>query len=177
MQKTTLMISAAAIALGLGAAHAETDANTQAGMKAAGNHMEAAADATGNAVESAAESTGNAMENAAEATSDAMDPDVDQAELIDPATASAEELAEADVVMADGEEIGSVVAVITDDASQPEAVIISVGGFLGVGDKYVEMEVSELSQAKEEDAVAISATKEELEAMPAYEGKAVENLL
>lgn len=60
--------------------------------------------------------------------------------------------------------------IITANNNVPKA-IISVGGFLGMGDKLVAVpyDALQISRVDEKDRVVYNATKEELQAMPSFE--------
>jgi hypothetical protein len=66
-----------------------------------------------------------------------------------------------------GEEIGEVERVVTRrGGSSPEAVV-SVGGFLGIGDRDVSIPLSQIQM--QDDRLTTSTTKESLGAMQPYE--------
>jgi predicted outer membrane protein/sporulation protein YlmC with PRC-barrel domain len=72
----------------------------------------------------------------------------------------------------DDEELGNVGDVLFDQNGEIEAVIVDVGGFLGIGEKPVALRIDELDiQGQEGDQliVRLNATREELENLPAYE--------
>ncbi|NDV49263.1 PRC-barrel domain-containing protein [Salipiger sp. PrR003] len=87
---------------------------------------------------------------------------------------TAETLTGAAVYGSNDEEIGEVSEIILDDDGTVRAVIVDVGGFLGLGEKPVELQLSDLQIARSEDAssvvVYVPMTQDELEALPAYEG-------
>ncbi len=72
------------------------------------------------------------------------------------------------------ERIGEVSELILTDGGEVKSVIVDVGGFLGLGEKPVELELSQIDILRTDDGgdirVYISMTEEELEAMPDYEG-------
>src|ERR1700740_3442847 len=75
------------------------------------------------------------------------------------------------VVGADGQEIGKVDDLLLDRDQKLAGVIVSVGGFLGVGSKSVALPADrvDISQAYgDQRVVKIDATKEELAAAPAF---------
>ena len=72
------------------------------------------------------------------------------------------------VVNAHGNNIGDIEDLVVD-ANDNIYAIVSVGGFLGIGDKQVAIPVDRL-QVSEENVVLMSqASEEELKRMPAYE--------
>jgi sporulation protein YlmC with PRC-barrel domain len=75
------------------------------------------------------------------------------------------------VVGPDGQAIGKVDDLLLDRDQKVVAVIVSVGGFLGVGSKSVALPASrvDISQAYgDQRVVKVDATKEELAAAPAF---------
>jgi sporulation protein YlmC with PRC-barrel domain len=72
-----------------------------------------------------------------------------------------------------GEKIGSIDDVILDKNHQASAAVLSVGGFLGLGSKLVEvpykqLEFGDTRQSSENRVKLPGATKDSLEGMPAY---------
>ena len=74
-----------------------------------------------------------------------------------------------DVVDANGDKIGSVQSVIVGDDGQAEAVVVGVGGFLGVGERNVALDWSQLALSDDGEVLALGLTKDELEALPEYQ--------
>lgn len=68
--------------------------------------------------------------------------------------------------------IGEVSNLILTDDGKISAAIIDVGGFLGMGEKPVEVKIDQLNILHQNDGsevrVYVSLTKDELEAMPSY---------
>lgn len=84
---------------------------------------------------------------------------------------SAEDLVDEDVLNEANENVGEVEDVLIDREGRIAGVIISVGGFLGIGEKDVLVTFDKLKFAKDNDndlVVTINATKESLEAAPAH---------
>lgn len=90
-------------------------------------------------------------------------------------TASAEELIGEDVMGSDGEKIGSVEDVIIDPASgEPTQLVISSGGFLGIGEKQISIDFSQVRIETEDDGEPESLTlsnmtQADVEAMPEFQ--------
>jgi len=79
-------------------------------------------------------------------------------------------------VGADGQAIGKVDDLLLDRDQKMVAVIVSVGGFLGMGSKSVALPASrvDISQAYgDERVVKVDATKDELIAAPAFKTREV----
>lgn len=75
----------------------------------------------------------------------------------------------------DAKSVGNVSDIILGSNGTAEAVVIGVGGFLGIGQKDVAVDFDQLSSVRKEDGTSwlvIDATKEELEAAPAFDRSA-----
>jgi len=70
-----------------------------------------------------------------------------------------------------GENIGEVNDMVLSDDGQIHAVILGVGGFLGIGEKSVAVSVDavQLVQDGDNQRLVVNATKEVLEAAPSYD--------
>ncbi|PAU74684.1 PRC-barrel domain-containing protein [Halomonas salipaludis] len=88
-------------------------------------------------------------------------------------TLHASELTDKDVrsTAEDDEEIGSVDNLLLDEDGQIVALIVGVGGFLGIGEKNVaiEWESVELTHEDDEYVVRVNATRDALEDAEEYE--------
>lgn len=95
--------------------------------------------------------------------------------MIDPTTLTAEQLQGAPVYDANNEQIGDISELIVGADGTITEAVIDIGGFLGIGAKPVALNFEQI-QVMAEDAdgsgvrVQLTATEEELEAMPEYEG-------
>lgn len=168
--------------------------------EATGEAAEDAANATGEAVEDAgktvadaasdaATATTNAVKDGAEATADMADSAADS--MTTPETASAEgtpvegqifeqsadtflasTIMGADIINASGEDVGEVNDLVITDQGQVTGVVIGVGGFLGVGQKDVALEMSRVQTSTDEDGdlvFTINETEDALKNAPAFE--------
>ncbi|MGR3761979.1 PRC-barrel domain-containing protein [Roseobacteraceae bacterium NS-SX3] len=182
-------------------AAAETEAAAESAENAAekaGENMEAAAENAGEEMEKAAEEAGEAAENAAEETAaaaeDAADATAETAENAAEAAAAgarepimregyiaaeetdltAERLTGAPLYDGNDEWIGEVSEIILSDDGKVNSVVVDVGGFLGIGEKPVELQLGDIdilrADGGDEIRVHVAMTKDELEAMPDYEG-------
>lgn len=79
-----------------------------------------------------------------------------------------EDLVGSEVRNAEGDEIGEVEDVVVDPNQVPHAVV-SVGGFLGLGEKDVVVPMDRLTSGQEGEGLLTDLTEDELEAFPAYE--------
>jgi sporulation protein YlmC with PRC-barrel domain len=83
-----------------------------------------------------------------------------------------EQLIGAKVVNKDGEAIGTISDLIVSQGNQIEGMILSVGGFLGIGEKKIGVRMGALKISTAEGKMSITlatATKEVLSAVPAYQ--------
>jgi hypothetical protein len=78
-----------------------------------------------------------------------------------------EDIEDADLVDANGDDIGDVEAVLVDANGQPAAITAEVGGFLGMGEKEVVIGLDQV-QLKDDDLMT-SLTKEQLGALQPWE--------
>ena len=82
---------------------------------------------------------------------------------------SAEEMIGEDVMGSDGEKIGSVEDVIIDPASgEATQLVISSGGFLGIGEKYHPLPWSTLTYDIAQGGYVVDMTREQLQDAPSY---------
>lgn len=87
-----------------------------------------------------------------------------------PPTMTAEEVIGRDVYSAAGDDIGEVEDLLIDPQSgQVQQAVISVGGFLGIGDRDVAVNLDRLSFDGQRDAVVVDTTRDQLEQMPVFE--------
>lgn len=78
----------------------------------------------------------------------------------------------AEVTNTAGDEVGEVTDLVIGENNTVSAAIVSVGGFLGVGDKEVAIALADLTVTPVEDGayrVVVAATRDQLEAMPEVE--------
>jgi sporulation protein YlmC with PRC-barrel domain len=76
------------------------------------------------------------------------------------------------VYTAKDENIGDINDLIFDEKGSIQAVVVGVGGFLGMGEKDVAMPLSKITVARDENKaikLQVQATREELEAAPAFD--------
>jgi hypothetical protein len=88
-----------------------------------------------------------------------------------PADFSADDLIDTDVYNLQNEEIGEVEDLIIDDGKRLRALVISVGGFLGVGERRVGVEPASVVITRESGGLRVIAntTREDLKNAPAFE--------
>ena len=79
-----------------------------------------------------------------------------------------------DVMDANGDSIGAITDVV-QGAGEGEA-IVGIGGFLGIGQYDVALPLSDLSYNPADEVISVTLTREQLEAMPEYDGANMEPL-
>jgi sporulation protein YlmC with PRC-barrel domain len=102
-------------------------------------------------------------------------PNASDLQSIDVATISAQELMKATVYGANNEDVGEVGDVIVSQDGKIDAVILDVGGFLGLGEKPVAIGFDGLDIRKDANGalyVYTRFTKDQLEAAPQYDKNA-----
>ena len=72
------------------------------------------------------------------------------------------------VVNENGEEVGEIKDLVID-ANQVEYAVVSVGGFLGVGEKDVAVPLDQLKLGVDESYLMSGETEDQLEQMPEYQ--------
>lgn len=70
---------------------------------------------------------------------------------------------------ANNETIGEVDSVLLDSDGKVRSVIVGVGGFLGMGERNVAVNLNALNIADGGDTVRTTLTKDQLKAMPEYQ--------
>ena len=166
-------------------AAAEVEENTEeAAAEVEENTEEAAAEVEENAEEAEAEMTEEANEadtemtdtanNAETATTETTGPMIerDGYQTLQAGEFEFEVLDGADVYGVNDEDVGEIGELLLDDSGQVTSVVIEVGGFLGLGEKDVEIPFNRLSVLRAEDGdvrVYVDATEEELESLPEYQ--------
>jgi putative membrane protein len=81
-----------------------------------------------------------------------------------------EDVVGSNVVNAKGDDVGEIEDLVVDQ-NQARYAIVSVGGFLGIGDKEVAIPLDQLEPGQDQSYLLSAATEEQLEQMPAYEGQ------
>lgn len=82
---------------------------------------------------------------------------------------NADKLLGADVTNASGDDIGEVQDLAIGSDNKVSKAIIEVGGFLGIGSKFVLVDINELKPSGDEDHFVTSFTKDQLKMAPEYE--------
>jgi sporulation protein YlmC with PRC-barrel domain len=87
------------------------------------------------------------------------------------ATADTRKLIGRNVKNAEGETIGEIKSIYLNKDGKVDSVMVSVGGFLGVGDREVRIAWSDLKIADNGEKVTVNMTKDQLKAKPEYKYK------
>ncbi len=84
------------------------------------------------------------------------------------ASADTRKLIGRNIQNAQNETIGEIKSIYIGKDGKVDSVIVSVGGFLGVGDREVRIAWSDLNIAGNGEKVTVNMTKDQLKAMPEY---------
>lgn len=88
--------------------------------------------------------------------------------LVPAASADTRKLIGRNIKNAQDETIGEIKSIYIDKEGKVDSVMVSVGGFLGVGDREVRIAWSDLQVMNNGEKVVVNMTKEELKARPEY---------
>jgi hypothetical protein len=75
----------------------------------------------------------------------------------------------ANVVNADGDTVAEILDLVKKSGGDQLHAVLSVGGFLGIGDKEVVVPVSDLDVTPDGQILMANANQEQLKGMPQYE--------
>lgn len=165
----------AGVTAGAGAGAAAT-ARAAGAADAVTTGAEQAVDATVETAEELAEdtvdATNEALETAEQAVDDAVEP-VAEGELVAVADGTltadkVETLRGQDVVNLQGDDLGNVEEIVALKEGGAVHLVVSVGGFLGIGDKDVAIPLERFRMASDERLILPDMTEEELEAGVEY---------
>jgi hypothetical protein len=81
----------------------------------------------------------------------------------------ATELVGSEVVNEQGDTVAEIVDMVKRSDDETVYAVLSVGGFLGVGDKEVAMPLDRLDMGADQDIVLSNASEQELESMPPWQ--------
>ncbi len=88
-----------------------------------------------------------------------------------PAAADASKLIGRSVTNGKNETIGKIESVYLDANGKVDSVIVGVGGFLGVGERYARLHWKDLQISQNGEKVTVNMTKDQLKAMAPYKYK------
>ena len=91
----------------------------------------------------------------------------DKSVMVKSLNATIDDVEEMEIYGPNGEEVGEVDAVLVDASAQPVAVAAEVGGFLGMGEKDVIIDLDQLTQ--DGDHLKVNMTKDQIGALPDFE--------
>ncbi|AWJ83140.1 hypothetical protein TSH58p_06145 [Azospirillum sp. TSH58] len=84
--------------------------------------------------------------------------------------ASAENMMGKNVYGTDNEKVGEVEDIILDSNGQAQQLVISSGGFLGIGEKQIAVDISNANWDAQQERVQLSGmTRDQVKAMPEFE--------
>ena len=144
------LMTATALALALGAAApatAQTANDARGGEAMAAGKSAAPAGQAGSSAATTTPSTGDAWQS----------------------RFSADELIGKDVVNAKGDQVGEIQDVVVDPSSKAMYAVVSVGGFLGMGDKDVAMSFDQLRLGADDAILMSEQSEDQLKQLPAYD--------
>lgn len=85
-----------------------------------------------------------------------------------PSQVPADKLIGRNIQNAQNETIGEIESVMLGATGKAETVVVSVGGFLGVGEKEVALKWSDLNVSQNGEKVTVAMTKEQLKVLPEF---------
>jgi sporulation protein YlmC with PRC-barrel domain len=91
--------------------------------------------------------------------------------IVGPQAADAKKLIGRNIKNADGDTIGEIKSVYISSAGTVDSVMVGVGGFLGVGEREVQLAWKDLQIADNGEKVTVDMTKDQLKAMAPYSYK------
>lgn len=86
-----------------------------------------------------------------------------------PGQVDAAELIGKDIENAEGDDVGEINSIILSQDGQVQAVIVGVGGFLGIGQRDVAISWDELNVSSDSETIVANMTRDQLEQLPEYE--------
>ena len=81
-----------------------------------------------------------------------------------------------EVQNAEGDTVAEIVDLVKRQGQEDLFAVLSVGGFLGIGDKKVVVPLDELRVGQEGEIVMVNASEDQLKEMPAYEEEGYEKV-
>jgi sporulation protein YlmC with PRC-barrel domain len=169
----------------MGKAHGDMDKSLDHADQAideAGAAIDDAAAATSNAASDVMNSASDTVDGAADSMSNAYDDVADtlsasggvmpvEGGTLLPTDLSAEILMDAEVYGAAGDGIGEIEDVLIDADGQVTGITVEVGGFLGMGERTVELSPEQFTVTQNDDDVRVdvSLTEDQLKDLPEYE--------
>ena len=108
-----------------------------------------------------------AMQSGSSSSSQAVQNAQQAQQQVEQLAAQGEKLVGKDVYGANNEKVGAVKDVVVGPDSKVNAVLVDIGGFLGIGAKTVSLPLAQL-KAEGDRVVASNLTKEQAKAIPEY---------
>ncbi|HXV25077.1 MAG TPA: PRC-barrel domain-containing protein [Alphaproteobacteria bacterium] len=147
-------------------------ATTQTGETDTGSSADTSTATTDETAEDAAESSTTATgEASTDTTTDAATGTSGEAILTQqqPGQVRADTLIGAKVTNTEGENVGDVSDILIDEEGSVAGVLLSVGGFLGIGDKKVAVNWDEIQLQEDGEQVVVNMSKDQISEAPAFE--------
>lgn len=155
------------------------DATDDTSDATADTTTDAADDTTGDMTESTDTETMDTETTGTDDLGAATDDTATSSDMMDPAASEvshdqaadelrAEWLKGAKVTSPAEDSIGDIKDLILDDQGQVKAVVIGVGGFLGIGEKQIAVDWSDLTITEDGKTITSTLTKEDADAAPEY---------
>lgn len=110
--------------------------------------------------------TGGATTGAAVSAGRLVDVE-DEAKVVEVFDRRVDEVEDMDIYSATGDEVGEVEDLLMDDQGRIVALTADVGGFLGVGEREVVLQLDQVTLA--DDRLVVQMTEEELEQLPEWQ--------
>ena len=157
-----------------GTAMDNTATTTNGALVAGGAAVGTAANTTMNAAGNTVDAAGNAVATTGAAATGAMATnDMANYTEVDTGTMTTEQLTGARVYDGNNDDIGEVSQLILAADGKVDQAVVDVGGFLGMGEKPVALNMSDLKIMKQNDGntlrVYVNQTKDQLTAMQTYQ--------
>ncbi|MBP2290910.1 PRC-barrel domain-containing protein [Azospirillum rugosum] len=147
-----IFAAASVLALMTGAAFAQSSTSPGTGNPAAGGP------------------TATEMNQTGQSQADKTQADMNKSGLTGGQLASAEHLLGKNVYGKDNEKVGEVEDIILDTNGQAKQIVISSGGFLGIGEKQIAVEYSQANWDQNQDRVQLSGmSRDEVKNMPEFQ--------
>jgi hypothetical protein len=87
-----------------------------------------------------------------------------------PAQITGDDMLDMEIVTADGDEVGEIVDLLIADDGSIDRAIAEVGGFLGIGERFVAIPLDRMTfDAEEEDDLIVDLGRTEIENLSSYE--------
>lgn len=162
MRKSVLLASGFALCLALPAVAQTTDSEPQA-MPEEQQQQQQEPAATTEEMQGSTSQSGT--QAGASGTDGEIMPEEEETQI------RAEKLMGMQVVNPQGEELGTVSDIVFDESGMVNGIVLSTGGFLGIGAKPVGISWSDMASAMDADVLTIDVSKEQIAQAPEFKTK------